>query len=732
VIEKCDEVRSNSALRQRLLILAGPAVLVASTGVLFWNVLFPPPGQGLFGFDLGYYFEPLWSWWAVRMRSGSLPFWNPHSFLGAPFFANPQVGLAYPPNGLFLLISPSVALGWGAAFHIALAAVGMYAWAGYFHISRWGRTIAGFTYAFSSFLVLRFYGGHYSLAAVEAWFPWMLYAGFQVCYSASSRSVAVASIVFALAFLAGFPPLFALVGGFTACACLVCALRQPAEKRRRSVAGLLLAGGLAILLVAVQLIPLGELLWYSSRKAGVTYEFASSFPLVSASFLSIVAPDLLTVMGFWEYNLFIGALSVLLGIVALTQMPRRAWRWLALAVVALIVALGDQGGLYRLLYRLVPALGLMRVPARFAIVYLLAVSILAGQGMDSLLRSALSSVRVMLLGLGAGLVAIGVMAWREGLLSDPRTSPLVAFDVVRWCFITGLACLTIWIFRRSSPRLLGSLVMMLVAFDLVSQGGRFVSARSFAPEPRWQVIDSALPGRRDSYRLLTASKLDHQQSLSLGFYQVGGYDPLMIAWAEDIAHLSRELAAPVLDLLSVRYVVNETRLPSLESSQLIVQADDLFIYERSTAMPRAFAVGQYELTQDPLGRLRDPQFNPRLHVLLTAPPRCALDDLPATSLDTVVMQDDEPDDVRLEADLAASRLVVLNDLYYPGWEATVDDAPAQILRADYALRAVCVPQGTHRIEFRYRPRWLGVGLFMSLTGWVIVAVLFSGIIHRRK
>jgi uncharacterized membrane protein YfhO len=65
-------------------------------------------------------------------------------------------------------------------------------------------------------------------------------------------------------------------------------------------------------------------------------------------------------------------------------------------------------------------------------------------------------------------------------------------------------------------------------------------------------------------------------------------------------------------------------------------------------------------------------------------------------------------------------------------EATVDGAPAQILRADYALRAVRVPQGTHRIEFRYRPRWLGVGLFMSLTGWVIVAVLFSGIIHRRK
>lgn len=713
-------------LREWVPVMAGPAVLVVVTCILFRRVLWPVAGQGMFGFDLGYAFEPWWRFWATCVRSGYFPLWNPHSLLGTPFLANPQVGLAYPPNWLFILVPLRFALGWGAAFHIALAAIGMYVWTGCLRISRWGRTIAGFTYAFSSFFILRLYAGHYSLVAVASWFPWLLYVGFRVCHFTSLKSSVVASIVLSLAFLAGYPPLFAIIAGFTGLCCLTWVLRHPTTRRWRSLAGLLLTGFLALLLVAVQLVPLLELMLYSSRVARPTYQFATSFALMRRSFVTIVAPDLLNVVAFWEFNLFVGAISILLAAVALARLPRRAWSWFGLAVVALLIGLGDKGGLYTILYRMTPGLELIRAPARFSILYLLSISILAGMGMDCLLRSTHSSVLVIMLGLGLGLVVIGGIAWADGDFADYSTRQLVIFDSIRWCSFAGLLCLVDWMLRRSTRRALGVAVIVLVASDMLSQGDRFIRAGSLDVEPRWQVIDAAFPSRRDTYRLLTIGELDHNQSMSLGFYGVGGYDPLSVAWARDMIDMSLNLADPVLDMLSVKYVVHDARLPVLEADTgPVAWSDDLFVYERSTVMPRVFTVGQYELVQDPLVRLRDPMFDPRALILLSVPPDCVVQHQPSTDLDTLVVRAYQPDYVCLEVNLAAERLVVLNDLYYPGWEVTVDGNPAEMIRANHALRAVCVPIGAHRVEFRYRPWWIMAGLAMSITAWGAVTLYLS-------
>ena len=68
-------------------------------------------------------------------------------------------------------------------------------------------------------------------------------------------------------------------------------------------------------------------------------------------------------------------------------------------------------------------------------------------------------------------------------------------------------------------------------------------------------------------------------------------------------------------------------------------------------------------------------------------------------------------------------MLVLTDLFYPGWQALVDGRPAQMYRADYAFRGVPVPGGTHVVEFRYRPVSFIAGAMISgltllgLVGW---------------
>jgi uncharacterized membrane protein YfhO len=75
---------------------------------------------------------------------------------------------------------------------------------------------------------------------------------------------------------------------------------------------------------------------------------------------------------------------------------------------------------------------------------------------------------------------------------------------------------------------------------------------------------------------------------------------------------------------------------------------------------------------------------------------------------------DLPTVVEVEVEAESSGALVLADSWYPGWRATVDGSPAEVVPADLALRAVLVPAGRSTVVFRYRPAWLVPGILLSL------------------
>ncbi|HET7770507.1 MAG TPA: YfhO family protein, partial [Chloroflexota bacterium] len=80
--------------------------------------------------------------------------------------------------------------------------------------------------------------------------------------------------------------------------------------------------------------------------------------------------------------------------------------------------------------------------------------------------------------------------------------------------------------------------------------------------------------------------------------------------------------------------------------------------------------------------------------------------------------------VEIEASADTDALLVLLDAKTPGWRATVNDAPAEILTANVAFRAVPLPAGRHRVRFTYEPPSWGPALAISggaavvLLGWL--------------
>jgi len=95
--------------------------------------------------------------------------------------------------------------------------------------------------------------------------------------------------------------------------------------------------------------------------------------------------------------------------------------------------------------------------------------------------------------------------------------------------------------------------------------------------------------------------------------------------------------------------------------------------------------------------------------------------------------DDTSNSVQVVFRAAAPSYLVLNDAYYPGWQAWLDGKPVPIRRADYLMRAIQVPAGTHRLVFTYAPLSYLAGLAISgFAALVIVAVLLISCFPPKK
>jgi hypothetical protein len=83
----------------------------------------------------------------------------------------------------------------------------------------------------------------------------------------------------------------------------------------------------------------------------------------------------------------------------------------------------------------------------------------------------------------------------------------------------------------------------------------------------------------------------------------------------------------------------------------------------------------------------------------------------------------EPQRVELEARLTRPGIVVLADVYYPGWTLEIDGKPAPILRANRLMRGAAVGAGTHRLVYRYDPLSFRLGGIVSILNIALALVL---------
>jgi uncharacterized membrane protein YfhO len=86
----------------------------------------------------------------------------------------------------------------------------------------------------------------------------------------------------------------------------------------------------------------------------------------------------------------------------------------------------------------------------------------------------------------------------------------------------------------------------------------------------------------------------------------------------------------------------------------------------------------------------------------------------------VLFQSWPPDKVSLAVNAAHNGLLVLSEVWYPGWRATVNGRPAEIYKTDGSLRGIVVPAGSSQVALSFQPMSFYLGASLTLATFVCV------------
>jgi hypothetical protein len=495
----------------------------------------------------------------------------------------------------------------------------------------------------------------------------------------------------------------------------------------------------------------------------------------------------------WEASPYVGVVAFGLAFIALLRGGRgRAFPPGCIALICLLLAMAGDA----VFFGLIPGFDLFRAQARWLCPVSLFIGLLAGLGADGIAASVeneesttradrrgmwiLACLSVLLILAGGALCSetgFGRAAWvgfmdamlkiapRERVYLHGWTPPaefkLLAMRVAGSSMLraglflgalAGLVRLRRWL--RVKPGWVAGALLLLVAIDAWTFGRRYLVTFDPRREGLSQGAVDFLAKRREPFRFWTGGCFTFPpcEGMTHGFACIEGVQPNAPARFRDVfwSLQSKELYEQMkggqlttyciytiqmpLWMLNLRYIVAYASCPKLpiKSLSTVYQDRQIRIDEMPDPWPRAWLVHHYAVRRDSkevLALLS--RFNYRKMALFEENPGCAVEEPPAAEAAPEIVRY-EPARVDIEVQAAAPALLVLSDLFYPGWEATLDGRPAEILEANYVMRAVAIPKGAHEVRFLYRPASFRVGVAASAAGCLAVALLILSRLWTRR
>ena len=726
------ESRRDGGRWKRLGFLGPPIVLLFVTLALCWRVWSPISGA-----RRAFPWDAQWEYWGDiafqvdAWKDGEPPLWDPFDRCGYPFASDPQAGVLYPVTWL-LVVAGAIAgakfwlVSVKVMFHVWWWALGCYAW-----LRRRG-TPAAACYAAGIFCVLAYPASAWfsALNWGMAWAPWALLAIDVWAEAPSARGAAWVALAFGMCQLAGAPASFwytLLVAAPYAAWALVHHGRGRGRSYARAAAlSAALAAALFLVMVAGQILATAALVPHTVR-AERSLEFIADSVVRADDLFGLFVPRMPGL------NLYVGVVTVLAAAVALTVRPSgRSYTLAGIAVAGVLLAIGSGAGFLPSFASFVPLAGLFRKAHRYTYVMTMPVAALGAEGLATLASLEAADVRrrvarwLVGIGVASGIVfAVGVVTSGHGPAHDAYIYAFFSWLLSAWVLRQVVAAEDRW-------------RMTFVAFAAVLLAFDVWFARAPTIEQSWWA-EPTTPNDAEASRLpdvpLGARVFDREHfkfrvGSRLHIRELGGYEGDPLALRRYAGLLDLAYADPhALGHANVAYVAG------VKGPRTMTLAPDF-----KSVRPQIFAVPAVApaVAWYPKASLV-PDEPAAIAALRTTPPgsRAILEEasLAPDERSAVARLGGQGDVVpgrivalarnhlSAEVDAPGPGLVVVDEAYHPGWTATVDGAPAHVLPANGAFRAVLVGAGKHTIEMRFGLGAVGWLMILSPFGMAVALAL---------
>ena len=728
-----------------------PALIVGTIAVFFWEFIlgtksFTSDGQ------LAAYSEPVRLWSSVWAT-------------GWPVIGDPVSMSFYPVRIILDKLGAPFDIFVFSAF--VISAIGMY-----FFLCSWldelSASFGSLVFALSGWMLVHL--GHTSMIHASAWLPWIM-LGIDKMHQRLDRSACLGVLIAGVAVVMSVLSGHSQITLYTMLLVITYLLYKFFESRNwLSLSLSTFVCVLGVSMSAFVLVPTAEWVGVSQRSDISTKQiFEYSLPVseIPGLIFSLVygstpygwfAQDYIKPSHAGETLTFFPIVATVFALFSALGPCRGKLQvtfWLTVAGIFFLFALGDQFPPTAIILENVFPFNLFRAPARYMLIVTFCFSVLSAIGFFFILKNYIASTKIRLANMIISVVLVlGFAAITIQQIPRAPTSMGPIFPVLL-TFSLAIATLQLIRIRGDVSR---SRAFTSTAFAIFSVNigvmayqlpWNIYSARDHqeVQQPKWvQVFKENLGSQ---YRALAMEGWQSQvfnpdESRLHGVSVLGWYGPLLNEKLAEFAGLTnggwvqRSVLSEgdaSLDLLSVRYVslrdIDTNLVESAPGRWLKRMAYDReVIYENLRVLPRARVVCDVEAISD------EKDF--RISVLLkgaeiSSPARAFLNDIQempfigsSTCNAEVASIADLGDEINVQVRLREnSGLLVLSDLWYPGWRAYVNGRETRVLRVNNVSRGILVRQGENTIKLIYAPSAFNMALAVAILAFAIfMAMLF--------
>ena len=694
---KTDPVRKKTGKISVFKFLIILPVIIYLPGILGW-IPFPSETAQYTDLLLAHYPNAVYLRNAI-LQDHSIPLWSNLIYSGVPFAANPLSGVWYLPGWIALIFPLPAGISIVLAMHSVFGTWGFYRLLRSEGAGDIGSIIGGIAFGLMPKIAAHYGAGHVTMLYALAWTPWLMLE------SRNGDKWWKTGVIFAFLFLAD--PRWAVFAGLLWIS-YDFAHRQ--NIRGKTSLNYVKTGLVSFLIASPLILPMMEFARISTRSM-MTVEDVLVYSLPPENLLGLIIPGS---GGNPEWFMYPGGLLIVLFILQwfIKGLKKENNFWLVWIGLSLFISLGSWIPGAEWVAKL-PLVGLLRVPSRALFISGIGFAAIGGKSIDWLIKHEISikKIRSVTFGvlffsilLGGAIVLINKtdiyrMLWGFVFLAFAATGLFVIskirnFEAVKWVAVG------------------------IVVIDLAGTGFLSYSIKSpMVIMDNNSVIDEYIDNETDMFRIYSPSySIPQYLAVDRAFELADGVDPLQIgSYAEfmeaasgipaegysvtippfktgspDIDNMGSIPDAFLMGLINVKYVVSEFEVQS-DGLILLEKIADRYIYLNDQYLTRAWVQTEDLSPEDQ-----------QSHQLTEK----------ASLLDWRANQ------IHLNAK-GPGRLI-LSEINYPGWIATIDGVKQDIEPAYGILRSLQLDDGNHEVYFKYRPISIIAGLILAFAGWALV------------